>query len=109
MTGQEAANLVKSFNDEIGITGAVLTKMDGDTRGGAALTIREVSGRPIKFTGRHCTLRWERSGDLIIITSPCRVTLLVQTWESVVPESYISTATLAGGPSSIRQRSYQMS
>lgn len=51
MTGQEAANLVKSFNDDIGITGAVLTKMDGDTRGGAALTIREISGRPIKFTG----------------------------------------------------------
>jgi hypothetical protein len=51
MTGQEAANLVKAFNDDIGITGAVLTKMDGDTRGGAALTIREISGRPIKFTG----------------------------------------------------------
>lgn len=51
MTGQEAANLVKSFNDDIGITGAVLTKLDGDTRGGAALTIREVSGRPIKFVG----------------------------------------------------------
>jgi len=51
MTGQEAANLVKSFNDDIGITGAILTKLDGDTRGGAALTIREVSGRPIKFVG----------------------------------------------------------
>jgi signal recognition particle subunit SRP54 len=42
---------VKSFNDDIGITGAILTKLDGDTRGGAALTIREVSGRPIKFVG----------------------------------------------------------
>jgi len=51
MTGQEAANLVKTFNDSIGITGAVLSKMDGDTRGGAALTIREISGRPVKFTG----------------------------------------------------------
>jgi len=51
MTGQEAANLVRSFNEDIGITGAILTKMDGDTRGGAALTINEISGRPIKFTG----------------------------------------------------------
>lgn len=51
MTGQEAASLVKSFNNDIGITGAVLTKMDGDTRGGAALTVKEISGRPIKFVG----------------------------------------------------------
>lgn len=51
MTGQEAAGLVKSFNDAVDITGAVLTKMDGDSRGGAALSIKEVSGRPIKFVG----------------------------------------------------------
>lgn len=77
MTGQEAANLVKAFNDEagplhllllpwglvrgyrtshkrlaqVGITGSILTKMDGDSRGGAALSIRQVSGQPIKFTG----------------------------------------------------------
>jgi signal recognition particle subunit SRP54 len=51
MTGQEAAALTASFNDAVGITGAVLTKMDGDTRGGAALSVREVSGKPIKFTG----------------------------------------------------------
>lgn len=51
MTGQEAANLVKSFNEAIEITGAVLTKMDGDSRGGAALSIFEVSGKPIKFVG----------------------------------------------------------
>ena len=51
MTGQEAASLTASFNDAVGITGAVLTKMDGDTRGGAALSVREVSGKPIKFTG----------------------------------------------------------
>ncbi|KAI7844769.1 hypothetical protein COHA_001651 [Chlorella ohadii] len=51
MTGQEAAGLVKAFNDAVDITGAVLTKMDGDSRGGAALSIKEVSGRPIKFVG----------------------------------------------------------
>mmetsp|Transcript_6365 Transcript_6365/g.14123 ORF Transcript_6365/g.14123 Transcript_6365/m.14123 type:complete len:540 (+) Transcript_6365:46-1665(+) len=51
MTGQEAASLVKTFNDEVDITGAILTKMDGDSRGGAALSVREVSGKPIKFVG----------------------------------------------------------
>ncbi|MEB3295599.1 MAG: signal recognition particle protein [Synechococcales bacterium] len=51
MTGQEAANLTKSFHDQIGITGAILTKMDGDTRGGAALCVRRISGQPIKFIG----------------------------------------------------------
>jgi len=51
MTGQEAANLVRSFNDQVELTGAVLTKLDGDSRGGAALSVRATSGRPIKFTG----------------------------------------------------------
>ena len=51
MTGQEAATLTASFNEAVEITGAILTKMDGDTRGGAALSVREVSGKPIKFTG----------------------------------------------------------
>jgi signal recognition particle subunit SRP54 len=51
MTGQEAANLTRTFQDEIGITGAILTKLDGDTRGGAALSVRLVSGKPIKFVG----------------------------------------------------------
>ena len=51
MTGQEAAALTASFNEAVEITGAILTKMDGDTRGGAALSVREVSGKPIKFTG----------------------------------------------------------
>ncbi len=51
MTGQEAANLTRTFHEEIGITGAILTKMDGDTRGGAALSIRKISGQPIKFIG----------------------------------------------------------
>jgi len=51
MTGQEAAALVKSFDEAASITGAVLTKMDGDSRGGAALSVKEVSGKPIKFVG----------------------------------------------------------
>jgi signal recognition particle subunit SRP54 len=51
MTGQEAANLTRTFHEEIGITGAILTKLDGDTRGGAALSVRQVSGQPIKFIG----------------------------------------------------------
>jgi signal recognition particle subunit SRP54 len=51
MTGQEAANLTRTFHDQIGVTGAILTKMDGDTRGGAALSVRRISGQPIKFVG----------------------------------------------------------
>lgn len=51
MTGQEAATLTRTFNEEIGITGAILTKLDGDSRGGAALSVRRVSGQPIKFVG----------------------------------------------------------
>ena len=51
MTGQEAANLTRTFHEEIGITGAILTKMDGDSRGGAALSVRQISGAPIKFVG----------------------------------------------------------
>jgi signal recognition particle subunit SRP54 len=51
MTGQEAANITLAFHEKIGITGAILTKMDGDTRGGAALSVRAVSGQPIKFVG----------------------------------------------------------
>ncbi|MEM9008106.1 MAG: signal recognition particle protein [Cyanobacteria bacterium P01_F01_bin.86] len=51
MTGQEAANLTQTFHEQIGITGAILTKMDGDARGGAALSVREISGKPIKFIG----------------------------------------------------------
>jgi signal recognition particle subunit SRP54 len=51
MTGQEAANLTRTFHEQIGITGAILTKLDGDTRGGAALSVRRISGKPIKFVG----------------------------------------------------------
>jgi len=51
MIGQEAANLTRTFHEQIGITGAILTKMDGDTLGGAALSVRQISGQPIKFIG----------------------------------------------------------
>ncbi|MED1437523.1 signal recognition particle protein [Aeribacillus composti] len=51
MTGQDAVNVAKSFHDELGITGVILTKLDGDTRGGAALSIRAATGAPIKFAG----------------------------------------------------------
>ena len=51
MTGQDAVNVAKNFDDTIGITGVILTKLDGDTRGGAALSIRTVTEKPIKFVG----------------------------------------------------------
>lgn len=51
MTGQDAVNVAKSFNDLLDITGVILTKLDGDTRGGAALSVRAVTGKPIKFAG----------------------------------------------------------
>ncbi len=51
MTGQDAVNVAQSFNEALGITGVVLTKLDGDTRGGAALSIRAVTEKPIKFVG----------------------------------------------------------
>ncbi|WP_273478011.1 signal recognition particle protein [Ignavigranum ruoffiae] len=52
MTGQDASNVAKAFNDDLDITGVIITKLDGDTRGGAALSIREITHKPIKFTGQ---------------------------------------------------------
>lgn len=51
MTGQDAVNVSESFNEKLGIDGVVLTKLDGDTRGGAALSVKAVTGKPIKFAG----------------------------------------------------------
>jgi signal recognition particle subunit SRP54 len=51
MTGQEAVNVAKTFDERIGLTGIILTKLDGDSRGGAALSIRAVTGKPVKFAG----------------------------------------------------------
>ncbi|MBP3388678.1 MAG: signal recognition particle protein, partial [Clostridia bacterium] len=51
MTGQDAVNVAAAFDEALGITGVLLTKLDGDTRGGAALSVRAVTGKPIKFAG----------------------------------------------------------
>ena len=51
MIGQEALNIAQAFRDSVSITGLMLTKMDGDSRGGAAISIRSVTGVPIKFIG----------------------------------------------------------
>ena len=51
MIGQEAANVAREFNEQLEVTGVILTKIDGDTRGGAALSVRQITGKPIKFTG----------------------------------------------------------
>ncbi len=59
MTGQDAVNVAKQFNEQLDVTGVVLTKLDGDTRGGAAMSIRYVTGKPIKFSGIG-----EKMGDI---------------------------------------------
>ena len=59
MAGQDAVNVAKSFNETVGIDGVILTKLDGDTRGGAALSVRAVTGKPIKFAGMG-----EKLGDI---------------------------------------------
>lgn len=51
MTGQDAVNVAESFNEQLGITGVIMTKLDGDTRGGAAISVKAVTGKPIKFAG----------------------------------------------------------
>ena len=51
MTGQESVNVAKEFNDRLGVTGVIVTKLDGDTRGGVALSVKAVTGKPIKFCG----------------------------------------------------------
>ena len=59
MTGQDAVNVAKSFNDQLDIDGVILTKLDSDTRGGAALSVKAITGKPIKFSGTG-----EKLGDL---------------------------------------------
>ncbi len=59
MTGQDAVNVAETFNSKLEITGVILTKLDGDTRGGAALSVRAVTGKPIKFAGTG-----EKLGDI---------------------------------------------
>ena len=59
MTGQDAVNVAKAFNDQLNIDGVIMTKLDNDTRGGAALSVRAVTGKPIKFSGTG-----EKLGDI---------------------------------------------
>ena len=59
MTGQDAVNVAQSFDQELGVDGVILTKLDGDTRGGAALSVRAATGKPVKFVGTG-----EKIGDL---------------------------------------------
>lgn len=73
MTGQDAVNTAKEFNDRLDFNGVVLTKLDGDTRGGAALSIRTVVTKPIKFIGTG--ERWK--------PSTCSIQLVWQTVSSV--------------------------
>ncbi len=61
MTGQDAVNVAESFDDQLDVTGVTLTKLDGDTRGGAALSIRSVTQKPIKFVGISRKVRWFRA------------------------------------------------
>lgn len=68
MTGQDAVNVSEKFNEDLGIDGVVLTKLDGDTRGGAALSVKKVTGRPIKFAATG-----EKMSDLEIF-HPDRMT-----------------------------------
>ena len=51
MTGQDAVNVAKEFNEKVGIDGVIVTKLDGDTRGGAALSVKAVTGKPILYVG----------------------------------------------------------
>ncbi len=51
MTGQDAVNVAKEFNEKIGVDGVIVTKLDGDTRGGAALSVKAVTGKPILYVG----------------------------------------------------------
>ena len=68
MTGQDAVNVAQTFNDALGIDGVVLTKLDGDTRGGAALSVKKVTGRPIKYAATG-----EKLSDIEVF-SPERMT-----------------------------------
>jgi signal recognition particle subunit SRP54 len=63
LTGQDAVNLARNFDERVGITGLVLTRMDGDGRGGAALSMRAVTGKPIKLigTGEKMDALWRNS------------------------------------------------
>ena len=68
MTGQDAANTAKAFNDALPLTGVILTKADGDARGGAALSVRQITGKPIKFIGMGEKVE-DRAGMLVALAT----------------------------------------
>ena len=76
MTGQDAVNVAQSFHEQLGLTGVVLTKLDGDTRGGAALSIKAVTNTPIKFAGMGEKL------DAIEAFHPERMASRILGWET---------------------------
>ncbi|MBI3205909.1 MAG: signal recognition particle protein [Myxococcales bacterium] len=90
MIGQDAVQTAKSFNERLGITGVVLTKLDGDARGGAALSVREVTGAPIVFTGVGETLDklepFRAEGMASRVLSMGDVVGLIQDFEQVVDQ-----------------------
>ena len=61
MLGQDAVNTAKAFDEALPLTGVILTKMDGDSRGGAALSVRQTTGKPIKFIGIGEKNQWFRA------------------------------------------------
>ena len=66
MTGQDAVNVAESFHQQLELTGVILTKLDGDTRGGAALSVRAVTGCPIKFVARvRKSMHWSHSIPIV--------------------------------------------
>ena len=64
MQGQDAVNVAKAFGEALPLTGVILTKLDGDARGGAALSVRQVTGKPIKFVGCRREARQPRSRSI---------------------------------------------
>ena len=72
MLGQDAVNTARAFNERLSLTGVVLTKLDGDSRGGAALSVRMVTGKPIKFVGLGEKLDgFELFNPCLLYTSRC--------------------------------------
>lgn len=96
MTGQDAVNIAKNFNDQLSITGSILTRIDGDTRGGAALSIKYIIGKPIKFlgVGEKVTALEEFSADRIAsrILDMGDIVSLVEHASSVIDQTEAESA-----------------
>ncbi len=116
MTGQDAVNIARSFHERLGITGVILTKMDGDARGGAALSLRAVTGRPIKFVGvgekldalepfhpDRVASRILGMGDIVSLVEKAQATLDVDEAESLATRIRRNEFTLEDFRSQSRQ------